>query len=184
MCKRILVTVSLLLTIGYTDAQDLWFTRNGNISFHAGTALEDIDPVNNDVSSLINIKTGEIAFTVLIKSFHFRRALMEEHFNENYMESTKFPKATFSGKITEPSSVNFAKDGTYTVKVEGDLSIHGVTRKISAPASITVSGEKISANSAFRVLMADYNISIPGVVADKISKEANIEVKCNYEKKN
>jgi polyisoprenoid-binding protein YceI len=184
MYKRILVIVSLFLTTVYTNAQDLWITRNGSISFHAGTPLEDIDANNNDVASLMNIKTGEIAFTVLIKSFHFRRALMEEHFNENYLESTKFPKSTFSGKITDPTSVNFAKDGTYQVNVEGDLSIHGETRKISAPATFTISGGKISASSTFKVLMTDYKIAIPGVVADKISKEAKIEVKCNYEKKN
>lgn len=176
--------VSLFLITVYTNAQDLWITRNGSISFHAGTALEDIDANNNDVASLMNIKTGEIAFTVLIKSFHFRRALMEEHFNENYMESTKFPKSTFTGKITDPSGVNFGKDGSYLVSVEGDLTIHGETRKVSAPANITVSGGKISATSTFKVMMADYKISIPGVVADKISKEAKVEVKCNYEKKN
>jgi len=184
MYKRIFIVVLILSASIYSKAQDLWFTRNGSISFYAGTPLEDIDANNNDVASLINIKTGEVAFTVLIKSFHFKRALMEEHFNENYMESTKYPKSTFTGKITDPSFVNFGKDGSYLVSVEGDLTIHGQTRKVSTPANITVSGGKISATSTFKVMMADYKISIPGVVADKISKEAKIEVKCYYEKKN
>jgi polyisoprenoid-binding protein YceI len=184
MYKRIIALAVLLTGISQVKAQDIWFTRTGNISFHAGTSVEDIDGVNNEVASLINVSTGDIAFTVLVKSFHFTRSLMEEHFNENYLESTKFPKSTFSGKITDPGKVNFAKDGNYPATVEGDLTIHGVTRKISAPATIKVAGGKISANAAFKILMADYNVAIPGVVADKISKEAAIEVKCNYEKKN
>jgi YceI-like domain len=170
--------------ISQLNAQDIWFTRTGNISFHAGTSIEDIDGVNNEVASLINTKTGDLAFTVLVKSFHFSRSLMEEHFNENYMESTKFPKSTFSGKITEPGKVNYSKDGNYPVTIEGDLTIHGVTKKISTSATVSVSGAKISASSGFKMLISDYKIDIPGIVADKISKDAMIEVKCNYEKKN
>jgi len=184
MYKRFFILAFLLIGFSQLNAQDIWFTRNGNISFHAGTSMEDIDGTNNDVASLINIKTGDIAFTVLVKSFHFTRSLMEEHFNENYMESTKFPKSTFSGKITDPGKVNFTKDGNYAVTIEGDLFIHGVTKKITAPATIKISGGKISADSKFKILMSDYNVAIPGVVADKISREAMIEVKCNYEKKN
>jgi len=184
MCKRILVSVLMVIAMLHIQAQDIWYTRNGNISFHAGTSLEDIDGVNNDVASMLNAKTGEIAFTVLVKSFHFKRALMEEHFNENYMESTEFPKATFSGTIVDAGKVNFMKEGNYPVSVEGQLTIHGVTRKIAAPGTITVSGGKVSAMAGFIVLLSDYKISIPGVVADKISKEAKVEVKCSYEKKN
>ncbi len=184
MYKRFLLLTFLCITFSQVNAQDIWFTRTGNISFHAGTSVEDIDGTNNDVASLINVKTGDIAFTVLVKSFHFTRSLMEEHFNENYLESTKFPKSTFSGKITDPGKVNFSKDGTYPVTVDGDLSMHGVTKKINIPATIKIAGGKISAASTFTVLMSDYNVAIPGVVADKISKEATVEVKCNYEKKN
>ncbi len=184
MYKRFIIFVFLFTGISELNAQDIWFTRNGKISFHAGTSVEDIDGTNNDVASLINVKTGDIAFTVLVKSFHFTRSLMEEHFNENYMESTKFPKSNFSGKISDPGKVNFSKDGTYPVNVEGDLTIHGISRKINAPATIKITGGKISAESTFKILMSDYKVEIPGVVADKISKEATIEVMCNYEKKN
>lgn len=184
MLKQCFILAFLLIGISRLNAQDLWFTRTGNISFHAGTSLEDIDGINNEVASLLNAKTGDIAFTVLVKSFHFTRSLMEEHFNENYMESTKFPKSTFNGRISDPGKVNFSKDGTYPVNIEGDLSIHGITKKINTPATIKVTGGKINAMSTFTVLMSDYNIAIPGVVADKISKEAKVEVRCNYEKKN
>ena len=184
MYKRFFILAFLLIGFSQINAQDIWFTRNGNISFHAGTSMEDIDGTNNDVASLINIKTGDIAFTVLVKSFHFTRSLMEEHFNENYMESTKFPKSTFSGKITDPGKVNFTKDGNYAVTIEGDLFIHGVTKKITAPGTIMITDGNISSVATFKVLMSDYKIDIPGLVADKISKEVTIEVKCNYEKKN
>lgn len=175
-----------ILTMGVltTHAQDIWFTRTGTISFHAGTSIEDIDGINNEVASFLNVKTGEIAFTVLVKSFHFRRSLMEEHFNENYMESTKFPKSSFSGKITDLSKISFSKEGNYKVTVEGDLTIHGEKRKITVSSTISISGGNISAISGFTIPMSDYKINIPGVVADKVSKKANVEVKCNYEKKN
>jgi polyisoprenoid-binding protein YceI len=109
---------------------------------------------------------------------------MEDHFNENYMESNKFPKSTFTGKITDLSKVNFTKDGAYPVTVEGDLMIHGFTKKVTVPGTITITGGKISAAASFKVLISDYNIPIPGVVSEKIAKEAAIELKCNYEKKN
>lgn len=183
MHKSFLFVFALALSITSVFSQDIWMTRSGTISFEAGTGIEDVDGVNTEVASLLNIKTGDIAFNVPVKSFHFKRSLMEEHFNENYMETTKFPKASFQGRITDLSKVNFTKDGTYTVTVEGDLTLHGVTKKVSAPGTVKIGGGKINASSAFSVIMSDYNITIPGVVADKMSKDARIKVSCNYEKK-
>jgi polyisoprenoid-binding protein YceI len=162
-------------------AQDIFFTRTGKIEFHSGSSIEDIDGVNNEVASMLNIKTGEMAFTVLVKSFHFKRALMEEHFNENYMESVKFPKATFKGKVSSMPAINITANGTYTIMTEGELTIHGVTKKISAPGKLTVSGGKITGISTFKIILSDYNIQIPGVVAEKFSKETDINVSCVYE---
>ncbi len=166
MQKRLLLLFITVIGITSAKAQDIWITRNGNVVFHAGTSLEDIDGTNSEVASLFNIKTGDLAFQVPIKSFHFKRALMEDHFNENYMES------------------NITKDGTYPVTVEGDLMIHGFTKKVNVPGTITITGGKINAAANFKVLISDYNIPIPGVVSEKIAKEAVIELKCNYEKKN
>lgn len=184
MYKFVLASILITVCTIQLNAQDIWMTRSGTIGFEAGTGIEDVDGVNTEVASLLNIKTGEIAFNVPVKSFHFKRSLMEEHFNENYMETTKFPKASFQGKINDLSKVNFTKDGSYSVTVDGELTLHGVTKKVSAPGSIKVSGGKITATSAFSIIMADYNIAIPGVVADKMSKDARIKVTCNYEKKN
>lgn len=184
MKKQVFLTLFLLFSIAQVRSQDIWMTRTGTVVFHAGTSLEDIDGTSNEAASLLNVKTGDLAFQIPVKSFHFKRSLMEDHFNENYMESNKFPKSTFTGKITDLSKVNFTKDGVYPVTVEGDLMIHGFTRKITTPGTITINGGKINATANFKVLIADYNIPIPGVVAEKIAKEATIEVKCSYDKKN
>jgi len=163
------------------SAQDIYFTRTGKIDFHSGSSIEDIDGENNEVSSMLNVKTGEMAFTVLVKSFHFKRALMEEHFNENYMESEKFPKASFKGTIVKMPAINLSANGTYAIQIEGDLTMHGVTKKITVPGKLTVSGGKITGVSSFKIILSDYNVIIPGVVAEKFSKETEINVSCLYE---
>ena len=178
---KLLYFIMLSLCFLPAGAQDIFFTRTGKIEFHSGTSIEDIDGVNNEVASMLNIKTGEMAFTVLVKSFHFKRALMEEHFNENYMESEKFPKATFKGKIITIPAINISANGSFTIQTEGELTIHGVTKKITAPGKLTVSGGKITGISTFKILLSDYNIQIPGVVAEKFSKETEINVSCLYE---
>ena len=170
----------LCMTLGLR-AQDIQMTRTGKISFHAGSSLEDIDATNNEVASALNTKTGELAFTVLVKSFHFRRALMEEHFNEIYLQSNKFPRCTFSGRVINVATLNLSKEGEYPANVEGDLTIHGVTRKISTPGTIRVSQGKVSAITKFRILPGDYNISIPGVVANKFANDVEVNVECLYE---
>ncbi len=117
------------LCIQVTHAQDLFITRHGQVSFFGKTAFENVEAVNNESSSVLNAQTGEIGFAILIKGFHFEKALMEEHFNEDYMESSTIPKASFKGKISNPAAVNFSKDGSYAVSVDGDMTIHGVTKK-------------------------------------------------------
>jgi len=167
------------------DAQDVYFTKNAKVNFDASpaTPIEVIDAINNEGTSFLNITKGEIVFAVLIKGFRFERALMEEHFNENYMESTKFPKGDFKGKIDNLSDVNFAKDGAYKVKVTGNLTLHGITKPTTADGTITVKDGKISATSNFTVKLADYKIERPAVVANKINETAKISVVANYELK-
>lgn len=157
------------------DAQK-YFTRNGKITFVASTALETINPVSKGASAVIDAGTGALEFTVLVKGFVFEKALMQEHFNENYMESGKFPRATFKGKILEASTVNWKKDGTYNIKVEGNLTIHGVEKPRTVDATITIAKGKINAVSNFDVVIADHDIKIPSVVQDKIAKVAKVSV--------
>jgi hypothetical protein len=156
-------------------------TKNGYIGFFSHTPMEDIKGDNNQVAGVLDISTGEMVFQALIKSFHFERALMEEHFNENYMESEKFPKSSFKGKITNLSSVNFSKNGTYDITVEGDLIIRDVTNKISTKGTIEVVTGGINANSKFNIAPEDYKINIPGVVREKIAKNMEVTVTMKYE---
>jgi polyisoprenoid-binding protein YceI len=121
-----------------------------------------------------------MVFQALIKSFHFDRALMEEHFNENYMESDKIPKSMFKGKITNLSAVDFTKNGTYDVTVEGDLTIHDVTNKITTKGTIEVVSGGINANSKFNIIPEDYKITIPGVVREKINKNLEVTIAMKY----
>jgi polyisoprenoid-binding protein YceI len=173
----------LLLLVSIADAQNIYMTKTGKVSFYSRSKIERVEADNNEVSSVLNIQTGDIVFAILVKSFHFDRALMEEHFNENYVESNKFPKSTFKGKILDLAAVNFSKDGAYPVTVEGDLTLHGVTKKISSTGSITVRSGKISAGSKFNVKLKDFDISIPALVGDKISEVIDITVDCKYELK-
>ncbi len=159
------------------------YTKNGSISFFSKTPLEDITAKNNEVMSVINQQTGEIQFSVLVKSFRFRKSLMEQHFNENYMVSDKFPRAIFKGLVADISSVNFNADGSYPVTVTGDLTIHGVTNKISSKADIQVKNGVISAQSAFNINLSDYRITIPAVVKNNIAKTIAITVSCIYNQK-
>ncbi len=182
MKKVVLLFLFGVMTLpGFT--QSVYMTRNGQISFNSKTPIENIEAVNNEVTSLVDTGKGEIVFAVLIKSFHFEKALMEEHFNENYLESTKFPKASFQGKITNASDINFLKDGSYPAAVEGDLTIHGIKQKQTASGTITVSKGKITAVSSFTIKLVDYKIEIPSLVADKISETIEIKVNCQYEPK-
>jgi polyisoprenoid-binding protein YceI len=167
----------------FSPAGKVYLTHTGHIWFFAGTAMEDINADNYQVASNLNSTTGEMAYSVLVKGFAFRRALMQEHFNENYMESDKYPKSTFKGKVADISKVDFDKNGTYNVNVSGDLNIHGVTKSISAPGTITVSADSVHAKSTFKVALKDYNITIPSVVKDKISETVQIHVDVAYSKK-
>jgi len=155
-------------------------TKNGYISFFSHTPIEDIKADNNQVAGVLDISTGELVFQALIKSFQFEKALMEEHFNENYMESDKFPKSSFKGKITNLSAVNFSKSGKYEVTVVGDLTIHDVTNKISSKGTLEVFTGGINANSKFNIVPEDYKINIPGVVRDKIARNLEVTVAMKY----
>lgn len=173
-------TVFLLLTIAFAVNAQKYMTKNGYIGFFSQTAMENIKGDNNQVASVLDIATGEIVFQALIKSFHFDRALMEEHFNENYMESDKFPKSSFKGKITNLSSVNFSKNGTYEVTVEGELTIRDATNKINTKGTIEVITGGINATSKFSIVPEDYKINIPGLVREKISKNLEVTVTMKY----
>ncbi len=158
-----------------------FFTRDGNVSFYSDAPLEKIEAHNNSATSVMDTESGRLEFAVLIKGFQFEKALMQEHFNENYMESSKYPKAVFKGRITNPEAIDFGKDGTYTVRVSGDITIHGVTQPLETTATIVVKDGLFSAEAKFPLTVADFKIEIPGVVREKIAKTVVVTVKCDYQ---
>ncbi len=160
-----------------------YYTKNGSISFFSKTNIEDIKADNNQVMGVFDAQTGSLQFSLLIKNFHFAKALMEEHFNENYLESDKYPKSTFKGSIEGISKVDFTKDGNYPVSVSGSLIIHGVTNKVVSKGNISIKDGKITGTSMFIVTLADYNVTIPTLVKNNISKTIEITVNCLYDQK-
>lgn len=176
--------VFLLLTIAYcyaASAQDRLLSRNGSISFYSKTPLEDIEANTQTAVSVLVEKTGQIEFSVLMKSFTFEKALMQEHFNEDYLESDKFPKSTFKGQVDDLSKVSFDKDGRYTATVTGELTIHGQSRTLTTPVMFTILKGVALADAEFDVALSDYKIEIPSLAKDKISKTVKITVRIKYE---
>ena len=157
-------------------------TRSGEVKFEASMpGIEEVAATSTTSSCVFDKKTGEIAALTLVKSFKFKAPLMEEHFNENYMESNTYPKATFKGKLKN-FDADKLKDKSQTYEVEGDLTIHGVTKKIKVNMTLTPSGDKIFATSDFSVKPVDYGIKIPSLVKSKIAENAEISLKFNLEK--
>ncbi len=180
--KTLLSLAILLVTCSHLSAQKV-YTKNGSISFFSKTSMENIDAKNNQVMSVLNTQTGDLQFSVLIKAFHFEKALMEEHFNENYMESNKFPKAIFKGSLNDVSKIDFSKDGSHNVTVSGDMTIHGVTNKVTAPGVVSIKNGVPSASSKFNIKLKDYGVVIPKVVKDNISETIDITVTSAYDQK-
>ncbi len=155
-----------------------FMTKTGSIDFSASSPIEKIEGRNKSAACLFDSKTGAVDFIVQIKSFVFEKQLMQEHFNENYMESDKFPKSSFKGVLSNPDAVNITRDGEYTTEVTGKLTIHGVTKDVKSPGKVIVKDGKPTLKASFTVLLADYGIEIPGAVKDKISKIVKINVNC------
>ena len=177
---RSMIIIVLLLSTQFVIGQR-YFSKTGKISFHSEAAMEKIEATNTSASTVIDVATGSIEWAVLIQGFKFEKSLMQEHFNENYMESATYPKAKFKGKIENASSVNFSKDGVYNVTVKGELEMHGVTKPVTAQGTITVKGGAISAKSKLTVLLADYGIEIPKLVEDNIAKSVDLSIQADYQ---
>ncbi|HEU4789877.1 MAG TPA: YceI family protein [Flavobacterium sp.] len=157
-------------------------TRTGEIKFEASVpSFEPVAAVNNSVSAILDESNGEFATLALVKAFKFKVPLMEEHFNENYIESSKYPKATFKGKIINFDISKLDTSGKYDL--EGDLTIHGVTKKIKTKISLVLKEEKLYITSIFNVKAQDFNIKIPGIVKSKVSEDVNIAVDFTLDKK-
>jgi polyisoprenoid-binding protein YceI len=181
MKKTILVLAAFVITTSVI-AQAKKTTTSATISFDATTSL-DAQPKaeNKTVIAALDTKKGMLQFEATVKSFSFTNPKMQEHFNgKGWMDSDQFPTATFKGKITDLKTVQFSSDGTYNVNVEGDLTIHGVTKKVTTAGVITIAGGKISSKADFTIMLADYSIDAPQVGAGKVSKDPKISVSATF----
>jgi len=176
--KQMFVLLAALLLARIGLAQDVFTCPNTTLSFFSSTPMEDIDAISSKGVSAINVKTGEVYFKVAVNTFKFRKQLMEEHFNENYMESEKYPYAIFKGKLVSPPDLH--KDGTYEVAVDGTLSLHGVDKAYHEKATIVVKDGKPAANAKFNVKLADHHIKIPTLVIKNIAEVVEVTVKAAY----
>jgi len=177
------LAIAALILISFASRAQIFNTKTGVIHFISDAKLEKNEATNKQVNSALNTATGEFGFKVLITGFEFEKALMQEHFNENYMESGKYPLSTFSGKVTNLKDINFGKDGVYNAVVEGDLTIHGVTNKVKETGTFEVKGGKIRGRSTFTIKLKDYNINIPTAVFNKLSETIQIDVDVTMDKK-
>jgi polyisoprenoid-binding protein YceI len=178
MKKLTLIIGCLFLYSVTANAQGKFYTKTGKISFFSTTSVEDIEAINKSVVALLDSKSGDLQFAVLMKGFEFKKALMQEHFNKDYVESDKFPKAEFKGQITNNSEINYTTNGTYNAKAKGKLTIHGVTKDIETSGTITVKDGKVILHAVFTALVADYNITVPKLYRDNISKSIKVTVDC------
>lgn len=179
--KKTILLLTLCLGFLSLQAQDKFFTRTGHITFFSEAPLENIEASNHQVTSILNVKTGDLVFSVLMKGFEFEKALMQEHFNETYVESHKFPKTQFKGKIDNFSEIDLSKDGTYPVKVSGEIDMHGVKKNYSADGELVKSGDKIEAKSKFKIKVTDHGVKIPAGKMDNIAETVDVTVEMNYE---
>jgi polyisoprenoid-binding protein YceI len=174
--KKLLVFALVSASLSGLQAQK-FTTKTGHISFFSTTPVENIEAHNYKAQSVLDLSKGTLDFAVLIKSFEFEKALMQQHFNEEgYMNSEKFPNAMFKGTIVDFGKMDLTKNGSYDVKVKGDLTMHGVTKNITADGKIHVKGGTYAVFSEFYVKLADFNISVPGGAAAKIAEKIKVTV--------
>ncbi len=175
-----LLLFGLFLVI-YTSlwAQD-FSTHTGFVSFFGEKPFDDVRGDNHEVEGAINTKTGEAEFHAMIKSFHFQNKDIEKAFNEKYMESDRYPESDFIGKILNLADIDLNKPGEYQVVVEGKLTIHNVTRRVSHPGVLIVTGNELSAKSQFKVKPGDFKIKLPKMFGIKMANEINVSVDMRY----
>jgi len=180
--KKNTIILTFLLAANLIFSQKM-MTRNGEIRFEANVpSFEEVAATNNTVSSILDTSNGDLVALALIKAFHFKVPLMEEHFNENYIESSKFPKATFKGKILNFDASKLSSEKTI-YNMEGELTLHGVTKKIKTKLVLVSNSGKVFLSCNFVVKPQDFNIEIPSLVKNKIAENVTITVNFVLEKK-
>jgi len=179
--KKLILAVALVAVTGTTFAQKKT-TTSATVAFDASTAIDALPKAENKtVVAVLNTKTGEVAFQAVVKNFAFSNPTIQDHFNgEKWLNSDKFNDFTFKGAISKSSTVNFKKDGTYEVEVEGKLTVKDQSKDIKVPATIVVKGGAISTTAQFSITLADYGITGAPIEAGKIAKQPKITVSADF----
>lgn len=156
-----------------------YMDRAGRVSFFSKAPLENIEAHTDQALCILDTSSGEVAASMLMKTFRFEKALMQEHFNEKYVESDKYPKATFTGRITNMDDIHFDENGTYAARVQGEITIHGVTKPMEAQVEIAVGDNVITTSSTFPLRVKDFNITIPSLVVRNIAEVIDVTLSFN-----
>ncbi|MFI5218047.1 MAG: YceI family protein [Bacteroidia bacterium] len=159
-------------------SQSIYLCRTGEITFFSKAALEDIDAKSESLNSVLNIANNEIVFFVPMRSFKFKKAMMQEHFNEKYVESDKYPNATYKGKIN--TAIDYSKDGEYEITATGTFVVHGVEKQRTDKGRLIIKDGTISIQSEFIVALKDHNIKIPKLLTENIAETVKINFSINY----
>jgi polyisoprenoid-binding protein YceI len=175
------LALSLLVVVGLSANAQMFKNKKdaGSVHFLSKSPLEDIEATNKNPIAAYKPETGDMQFAVVMTQFKFKAALMEEHFNENYVESEKFPQAIFKGKVNE--KVDLSKDGENKVTVTGKMTLHGVTKDVTAEGTITKKGEELVVASKFKIKVADYNIKVPSLYVQNIAEVVDVTVNIGLE---
>jgi YceI-like domain len=168
-CAALLLSLPLL-------AQQRYTTRSASIDFFSDAPLEDISAKNTQVTAAVDLLSQQMAFVATMKEFVFPDGLMQSHFNENFVESEKYPRATFSGRILNLPENGLPSSGVVPVEVEGDLTIHGVKRHVKVPGTLEMLDKQLVAKAKFTVAPADYKIEVPSLIKEHIAKSVAITV--------
>ena len=166
----------ILLLVAHSGLAQTYKSTSGTIKFYSEELLEDITAINNEVKSAFDSESGQIVFSVTITGFEFAKSLMQEHFNEKYLESEKYPKAIFKGTITGYNVNTMNPD----VVAAGELEIHGVKNKIKVRGSFDFIGEKLRIHTVFMVKLVDYKIKVPKLMFQKIAEEIEVTIDIEY----
>lgn len=179
--NKILMLLSFTIICWSMSYGQKLYTKTGSITFESNAEMELIGAQNDKVSCVIDQESGKMQWACLIKAFKFEKALMQEHFNENYMESEKYPKAVFTGAITNLNDLNWNTPGEYLIEVSGNLEIHGVKQNVKLPAKVEVMEDGTKVSSSFFVQTDDYDIEIPAVVRENIAKKIAVSVSADLQ---
>jgi hypothetical protein len=180
MKKTALLLIALTAGALSLSAQ-VYTGKKTKVDFFSVTPMENISATDTVATTILNSKTGDAVASIVIKGFVFPNALMQEHFNENYMESDKFPKANFVGKIQE--TIDYSKDGSYPVTMVGKLTVHGVTKDRTIKGTLVVKGNTVTIDCKFAIPLADHNIKVPEAVGQKIAESIDVTVHSELMKK-